>query len=186
MIITIPGNPTRQKRAEIWKRIDGYPHYSISSEGRVFSFQAYGKGKKRSPIGRILNPRIDQDGYRKVLLRNNPKIKFVKICSLVLEHFDRKRPKGLQCRHLDGDSMNDFSYNLKWGTKLENEDDKRKHGTRVQGEKQWNSKLKLNQVIEIKKLLSDGALSQKEIADNYGVKPCTIGKIKSGDNWRWV
>lgn len=47
---------------------------------------------------------------------------------LVLEAFDRPRPKGAVCRHLDGNPINNHLSNLAWGTHKENTEDRKRHG----------------------------------------------------------
>ncbi|WP_270943129.1 GIY-YIG nuclease family protein [Romboutsia lituseburensis] len=51
------------------------------------------------------------------------------------------------------------------------------------GEGNGMSKLKENQVKEIKVLLKNGELSQQKIADMFGVSRRTIGFIKNGKRW---
>ena len=46
-----------------------------------------------------------------------------------------------------------------------------------------NKKLKPQQVLEVKELLSSGTLMQKEIADQFGVSPGAISHINNGSTW---
>ena len=48
---------------------------------------------------------------------------------LVAETFHGPRPTGAHTRHLDGDSLNNLSTNVAWGTASENMRDKDEHGT---------------------------------------------------------
>lgn len=54
------------------------------------------------------------------------------------------------------------------------------------GSKNGNSTLTENDVINIKLLLKEGELTQKEIGDIYGVKGGIISKINVGRNWKHV
>ena len=76
------------------------------------------------------------------------------------------------------------------GTHKTNNNDKKLHGTFVKpplhkGSKQWKSKLKEAQVIEIKRRLALGHLPP-HIAPDYKVSAATIYKIKDGSNWAWL
>lgn len=55
----------------------------------------------------------------------------VKVHVAVALAFLGPRPEGLDIRHLDGDPTNAHASNLAYGTKLENEADKWRHGTRA-------------------------------------------------------
>lgn len=46
------------------------------------------------------------------------------------------------------------------------------------------SKLNEDQVREIKALLSDNIMTQKEIGERYDVSRATIGAIKIGRSWK--
>lgn len=59
---------------------------------------------------------------------------------LVLEAFIGPCPKGMECRHLDGNATNNRLTNLQWGTRAENDADMMRHGTRPRGEKHKNTK----------------------------------------------
>ena len=49
-----------------------------------------------------------------------------------------------------------------------------------------NSKLNEEKVIQIKKLVAEGKINLKEIADKFGVNQGTINKINKGATWRKV
>jgi len=47
-------------------------------------------------------------------------------------------------------------------------------------------KLNEKDVVKIKKLLIEGDMTQKAIADRFGVKPGIISKIKTGKGWKHI
>lgn len=102
-----------------------YPGYEITSCGRVFStdFNWRGYGERE------MNQCKDRYGYLKVRLTIQGRRKKLAVHKLVALCFLRKSKKGLQIRHLDGNKENNHFTNLKWGTALENAQDRTRHGT---------------------------------------------------------
>lgn len=168
---------------EEWRPIPGYEgRYEVSSVGRVKSFAHCGGKTNREP--RILKPGLAgayKDKYLKVSLGRNT---YRSIHRLVLEAFVGPRPPGMQCRHLDGNTLNNTLGNLAWGTIEENIQDKIRHG-RTKGEKHWNATLSEKDVIEIRSRLAkkDTTLS---IANDYHVTRTTIQNIRSNKIWTHI
>lgn len=73
---------------------------------------------------------------------------------------------------------------LYWATPTENQTDRVLHGTSNRGSAQWNSKLKIEDVLHIRELLL--TTSQKEIATLYGVSQSAINNIKTRKSWAWL
>lgn len=105
---------------EIWKKIPGY-EYEASTAGRV----------RACKTGYILRPHIAKEaygsGYWRVELGYGAGGKKFHVHRLVLEAFVGPRPEGRQCRHLDGNSLDNRLDNLAWGTMKEDTDDRLKH-----------------------------------------------------------
>lgn len=109
---------------ERWKDINSHPGiYQVSDLGRVKRI-IDGWGTK---AGKILKPRIKNDRYLQVALWYNGKRIDKPIHQLVLEAFVSSRPKGMECRHLDGNRQNNNLINLRWGTRSENQRDSIRH-----------------------------------------------------------
>lgn len=87
--------------------------------------------------------------------------------------------------HTCGNSKCVNPKHLRWATKSENQMDRVLHGTSNRGSKHGMSKLKEEEVLNIKKLLMTD-IQQKEIAEIYGVGKTTIHHIKSGATWNWL
>lgn len=87
---------------------------------------------------------------------------------------------GQLVRHLDGDPANNSASNLAWGTCKDNEDDKRRHGRIMIGEKHHQAKLTNEQA----KSISESAMGSFELARLHGVSPQTIWSIRKGITWR--
>lgn len=56
----------------------------------------------------------------------------------------------------------------------------------ARGEAHVNAKLTAQRVGEIRQLLAEGGMSQKRIADLFGVSQMTVSNIKQGKIWRHV
>jgi len=74
--------------------------------------------------------------------------------------------------------------NLCWGTSSENHADKVKHGTDSAGERNLNSKLTEQDVMEIRDLLAGGPYFQWEIAEMYGITQGQVSHIRIGKTWK--
>lgn len=71
-----------------------------------------------------------------------------------------------------------------WATCAENMADRVKHQTSNRGERQWQSKLKESDVLEIVKMLKTHTKSA--IARKFGVHQSHISTIASGKRWQWL
>lgn len=73
---------------------------------------------------------------------------------------------------------------IRWDTRAGNFADKLIHGTHHRGERHGMSKLKAADVIEIRRL--KGRLTQREIAEKFGVNRVTVSDIWTGRKWGWL
>jgi hypothetical protein len=63
----------------------------------------------------------------------------------------------------------------------------RMHGDYLpRGEAHVNAKLTADGVREIRRLLAEGGLSQRRIAERFGVTPNVVSRIKRGTGWRHI
>lgn len=108
---------------EQWLPVVGYEgYYEVSSEGRVRSLA---KGRNRR-TGKILKPSSDADGYQVLNLSRDGKQKQHKLHRLVATAF--YGPSDLFALHSDDNPANNRASNLRWGTPLDNIEDRRNHG----------------------------------------------------------
>lgn len=123
---------------EEWRPIPGWEGFAeASSHGRIRSLDR----ENRTPTGgiyvrkgRILTPALSGGGYLGVSLY--PGRKTVHVHRAVCEAFHGTPPKDKPAAmHLDGDRMNNYSGNLKWGSYSENESMKIEHGTHANARK---------------------------------------------------
>jgi len=125
----------------------GIPGYRVGSDGSVWSeLRKKGLGGKRGVVmyrsGRWhkLSPIDGGLGYLRVGLRKpgERRKRLYYVHALVLLAFVGPCPEGQETRHLDGSRDNNVLSNLAYGTHLENEADKERHGRRPRGEKHFS------------------------------------------------
>ncbi len=104
---------------------------------------------------------------------------------LVLETYVGDRPAGMECRHLDGDKLNNNLSNLVWGNKSDNEKDAWKH-SRAKKRGMGNSKLTYSDIRKIRKLYARGKTTQRKIGEVFGTHHSTISLIVKNKTWTWV
>lgn len=95
---------------ERWRNIEDYPHYRVSSAGRV----------KNRTTGHVLKPSMDRHGYLQVILCGNGPKRANRIHRLVAKEFVDGYENNLQVNHIDGNKRNNRVENLEWVTPSEN------------------------------------------------------------------
>lgn len=162
--------------------IPGFAGYEADRDGNIWSVASNWRGYGV----RKLSQRDWKNGYLAVRLMLRPRKRHpYMVHKLVCLAFHGPKPKGKQCRHLDGVKTNNKPTNLQWGTPKENASDKRLHGThRVGVQLSW-TKLKPVDVRGIRNLLDEGKESVW-IADLYDIHPSTVSQIKRKITWREV
>ncbi len=160
---------------ELWQPVQGYEGlYEVSDQGRV----------RTVATGLIRKTPVGVRGYPTVDLKNKGHRKTFTVHTLVLTAFVGPRPHKMECRHLDGDRENSNLSNLRWGTSSENDDDRRLHGTFIEGEKHGAAKLTNEQARAIKH--DNTGRLQREIAEQYGINSSLVSMIKSGKRWGFI
>lgn len=92
--------------------------YEVSDHGDIWSFRA----------GRLLKPQVDPEGYLRIALTNDSGEQVSRFVHRLVALAFHGPSNGLVTRHLDGDKLNNFEGNLKWGTVAENNRDIVRHG----------------------------------------------------------
>ena len=151
------------------KDVFGYEGlYSIDENGNVYSKRSW-RGKKN----RKLTPSKNEFGYLRIFLTKDRITKGITIHKLMAITFLGEREKNMQVRHLDGNKENNSLCNLKYGTALENANDRKLHLKTAFGEKIGSSKLSKEEVLDIR----NSSLSQKELSKIYNVSIANISMI---------
>jgi hypothetical protein len=177
-----------ENQKEIWKTIDGYENYQISNLGNVKSLDRIRNGvgtfKNCSIKGRILKPMKTKKGYLVVDLRNYNIRKITPIHRLVAIAFIDNIENKPQVNHINGIKTDNRLDNLEWCTNSENQIHSynillRK---RLTGEKNGFSKLKNNEILEIR----NNKNKLKTLAEMYNVSITTISDIKNNKIWKHI
>lgn len=160
------------------EKIEGFESYFISNNGVVYS-DKYTERK-------ILSPRANKRGYLYVNLCNNGKYKSISIHRLVAQAFIPNTENKPEVNHINGIKTDNRVENLEWVTKSENIqhafDNNLNKPHDAKGSKNGFSKLKENQVVEIKTKLIN-KISVNEIYKQYGVSYECIRNIKRCLSW---
>lgn len=170
---------------EIWKDVPGFDgDYQASSLGRVRSRKRTSSPRKLDGW-KILRQNKSVWGYWMVVLNKDSKSFMYSVHRTVLESFVGKRPEGMVACHNNGDQEDNRIENLRWDTRVNNEEDKKRHGTYQVGDKASNRKLSEAEVAKIKRRLIRGEHTTV-IAKEYDVTAACISLIKNGHNWKAV
>lgn len=171
--------------SEIWKDIEGYEGlYQVSNLGRVKSLDRIDcRGQHREP--KFMKARPTKQGYLRVGLWKNGKVKTVSIHRLVAEAFISKN---FTVNHKDGNKSNNTVDNLEWMTQKENNIHAYETGLKSQGEQWFNSKFSKEQVIEIRKnyIPFSEEYGKNALAKKYNVAPSTIYNIVTKKTYKNV
>ena len=163
---------------EIWKDVKGYEGlYQVSSLGKIKSL--YNKQNMKPYI---------HNGYSRITLHKNGQCKMNMVHRLVAQAFI-DNPLNKPCvNHIDFNRSNNNVENLEWCTYSENQNHSFKNNRRNNvkyaiGESHGISKLKNDDVMNIRYLLKSTNKSYREIGGIFNVSATSIYKINKGLTW---
>ena len=175
---------------EIWRIIKTHPDYAVSNHGRI-KRRTKGKnsfglsnGKSNTHIGRIRKTRLRKGGYIHVELDR----KSCMVHQLVAFAFKGPRPTPKhEVAHWDGVRTNNVATNLRWATKIENQHDRRRHGTMLDQTGSKNHYAKTNEagIRRMRRLRKQGQ-SVQALAKEYKMHYVNVSRICNGHTWRHV
>lgn len=158
---------------EIWRDVVGYDgKYQVSNFGRVKSF------RYKTVPPRILKAISNGTGYLRVCLCRNGKSKSAYVHRLVAEAFIPNPDGKPQINHINGIKTDNRAENLEWCTRSENTQHALRTGLRGYGEKHPRAKLTNEQARHIRD--NPDGLTQRKLADKFGVDRTTISAIQRG------
>jgi hypothetical protein len=167
-----------------FRPIEGYPGYRVSSTGEVQScWSRHARPSRMTETWLPLRVVRRRWGHLTVNLSRDGKKTSRSVHRLVLESWVGPCPPGLICCHNDGDPSNNSVGNLRWDSHQSNADDTLRHGTRAMGSRCRASKLREQDVLEIRRLRAEG-FPTGELASRFGVTYENILAIVSRRSWR--
>ena len=175
------------KKMEEWRDIEEYKgFYQVSNLGRVRSLN------RTTPSGAFYKGRVLKLRTSENYLMVNMRVRWLKknliitVHRLVAKAFI-PNPHNKKCvNHKDGNMKNNESDNLEWSTYQENSQHAVKNGLwhAAKGEKSGPSKLKNEQVIEIRRLCLETDLTMTAIGKMFDTSRRNIGFIKTNKTWK--
>lgn len=181
-----PSNkPAVDLPGETWRPIPGWPEYLVSDHGRVK--RAVTDSKNHYVAGRLVRPRLSSDGYPRVTLSRDGKMRGISAHVLVALAFISPQPVGHQVNHKNGIKTDNRPENLEWVTAQENV----RHRFRVlkqqplRGMQHGMAKLTRAEVIEMRAKRAAGA-TLVELAEAYGVSAPHVHSIVERKLWKHI
>lgn len=177
---------------EDWKDVVGYNGlYKVSNKGRIKSLYRVimrSNGVRQTIKEKICKEKILIDGgYYVVSLSKNKKGKWVKVHQLVAKAFIPNPENKKEIDHINTIKIDNRVENLQWATRKENANNPltRLKNSISSKNKKCNVKLKQNDIIEIKKCLSENNYRgiQTELAKQFNISISQINRIKLGKTW---
>ena len=156
---------------ELWLPVREYEGlYEVSDHGRV-----------RGPKGDV-KPKPTNSGYHRTEFWRKGQRRRPSLHRVVAQTFVANPDEKPQVNHLDGNKLNNKASNLEWCTASEN----MIHAVMLHnrtGENVSTSKLKSDEVIAIRVLLTKGVPGQW-IADLFCITNAQISHIKNNQHWK--
>mgnify|MGYP001594984716 FL=1 len=176
---------------EEWREIEQFPGYRVSNYGRLQSKWRVGRpgftGRFVPWHDVAVQPYWRTNHLYRACRNREGRITTLWVARMELWGFKGPPPTPQhECRHLDGNSQNNFIGNLEWGTTQENSDDKFKHGNAIIGPKNHATELDELDVLWIRFLYDNRKtfvrrLTCREIGERIEISTqhvCSIGLRK--------
>lgn len=173
---------------EIWKDVVGYENmYQVSNLGNVKSLRRkkWNGFDYQQVIEKILSQKLHQ-GYRYVNLSLLGKGKLIGVHRLVAIAFLNNPDNKKYVHHKDNNPSNNHVDNLEWCTQAENIGYSVAQGRFNQGTLSLRSKFTEEDVVEIRKRISNKEISQCKLAKELGVTQNCISEIVNRQTWKHI
>ena len=175
---------------ETWKPVVGYEgYYEVSDMGRVKSLDRVvvdPRGWEYDRLGQIIAACDHGEGYLVLNLAVDTRKTLYLVHRLVGEAFFGLCPEGCQTNHKNGIKADNRVANLEFVTRGEN----MRHAFRTGlydsniGENHYRALLTEDDVLAIRSRYGAGGVTQRQLAEKYGVSRENISGITTGKTWK--
>ena len=173
-----------------YKVVTGFLGYRVGSDGSIWTRLVRDRVNVKLGEGLRLGdkwvrkyPKPNNRGYIVVTLFKDKTRYYKQLHRLILKEFKGDCPLGMQCRHLDGNRINNHVDNLCWGSSKENHKDRVRHGTNPVGARNGRAKLNPDVVAEIRRIYEQGSMSQSRLGAKFGINQTQVSRIILGRAW---
>lgn len=161
--------------------IPGYSDYLVTPDGRVFSFKGGDTTEKAQN---------DHQGYKRASLWRDGKRHKVFVHRLVaMTYLPNDEGKSFVLHKNDVKHDNRVE-NLYWGTKKQNRADAFRNGVakmpNLKGEGHGQAKITEDDALEIRKRYNEGDITQKALAEEYGLTQQGVSDIINRRSWKHI
>lgn len=151
------------------ERIEGFPDYEITDQGKIYSY-------RESVQGKLMKPTLTKNRALQVRLINSHGKRLSREVHRLMAMTFIPNPDNLPCvSPIDGNPSNISLDNLEWRSKNDTLNKSYREGKR-------NNPLSFSKVEEIKNLLIRGATCA-ELGRAYEVSRSSISDIKNNRSW---
>jgi len=161
---------------ENWRAIPGQPGYEASDQGRVRSID------RMIADGRFLRGRVlklwTAGAYHYVGLGRSAKRGVHRLVALAFIG-PPPSPKH-EAAHWDGNPLNNRASNIRWATRSENEQDKRRHGTYARPINYFKAGQKRRGPVRTRHPQADAMLKRRSEGTTFTMIAAEFGMSKSG------
>ena len=169
-----------------WRPVVGFPDYAIREDGVVKRTGLGIDSRTNRFVGKVMTQHRMNTPMRYfcVGLRDTDSQKHTLLVHrLVALTFVGSQPSSKhEVAHNDGNVENNHFRNLRWDTRQQNIEDRRRHGTNPVGAKNPMAKLTAVQVSDIRERVLKGERVYA-LAPEYGVSVATIYRIRNNEAW---
>ena len=167
---------------EIWKAIENYPDFEISSLAQI----------RRVSTGKVLKQAINKTGYYQVCasLGQRKTLKAFKIHKVVAKAFVPNPENKPIVNHIDGDKLNSLPSNLEWATYSENSQHAYDNSLIIpsRGEDHYFSKLTNKDIVFIREHYRPRckAFGARALGRMFNVSHAVISRVCSNQTWTHI
>lgn len=155
--------------------------YAVTEGGEIWSYPRNGTGGHN---GIFMKQNLHTHGYLQVCLKTKGTASTRYAHRLVAETYLPNPYKKSEVNHKNGIKTDNRVENLEWSSSGENKQHAYDTGLRFGGEGHNLSKLKAEEVIEIRNLYSNGQTDRGVLAKTFNVSPTLIWQIVRRKIWK--